>query len=49
MIPLASLGLDLKPHVKTLALNPPEARVAGLILNSVAELVDKLQHEAQVL
>lgn len=49
IIDLDSLGLSLKQHVEILKVNAPATRSAGVILDSVAALLDKLQHEAKVL
>ncbi|HHS8246939.1 TPA: electron transfer flavoprotein subunit beta/FixA family protein [Legionella pneumophila] len=49
IIDLDSLGLSLKQHVEILKVNAPATRSDGVILDSVAALLDKLQHEAKVL
>ncbi|ANH12354.1 TPA: electron transfer flavoprotein subunit beta/FixA family protein [Legionella pneumophila] len=49
IIDLDSLGLSLKQHVEILKVNAPATRSGGVILDSVAALLDKLQHEAKVL
>lgn len=46
---LDSLGLSLKQHIEILDVRAPLTRTAGVTLQSVAELLDKLQHEAKVL
>lgn len=43
-----SLGIDIKPHLKTLKVTPPKSRVAGSRVATVEELVMKLK-EAQVI
>lgn len=43
------LGVDVAIRVKTLKVEPPSAREAGIIVESVAELVDKLKNEAKVI
>ncbi|ODA66119.1 Electron transfer flavoprotein subunit beta [Methyloligella halotolerans] len=43
------LGVDVTPHIKTLSVEEPPKREAGEIVESVAELVDKLKNEAGVL
>ena len=48
-IELASLGLDTANRLTTLRVDEPEGRAAGIIVNSVAELVDKLRNEAKVI
>ncbi|MFD2204418.1 electron transfer flavoprotein subunit beta/FixA family protein [Kiloniella antarctica] len=45
----ADLGVDVTPRVKTLKVTEPPARDAGVIVGSVAELVDKLKNEAKVI
>ncbi len=49
IIELDSLGLSLKQHVEILQVCPPPVRTGGVKVESVAALVDKLQHEAKVL
>lgn len=43
------LGVDLTPRVQTLKVEPPPEREAGITVESVEELVDKLKNEAKVL
>ncbi len=43
------LGVDVAPRVKTLKVEPPAERQAGIKVESVAELVDKLKNEAKVI
>ena len=43
------LGVDLTPTVEVLAVEPPAERAAGIKVESVAELVDKLKNEAKVI
>ncbi len=43
------LGVDVTPRVKTLKVEPPAERKAGIIVESVEELVDKLKNEAKVI
>ncbi|OUS29380.1 electron transfer flavoprotein subunit beta [Gammaproteobacteria bacterium 45_16_T64] len=45
----ADYGVDVAPRVKTLKVSPPAERSAGIKVESVAELVDKLKNEAKVL
>ncbi len=45
----ASLGVDVSPRLAVLEVSEPEARAAGVIVGSVAELVEKLKNEAQVI
>lgn len=49
VIELDALGLFLKKHIELLKVSPPATRSGGVILDSVAALLDKLQHEAKVL
>lgn len=45
----ADLGIDVTPRLKTLKVTPPPQRQAGIIVESVEELVDKLKNEAKVI
>ena len=45
----ASLGLDLSPRLQITHVETPAPRVGGQRVGSVAELVTKLRHEAQVI
>lgn len=45
----AELGVDAAPRLKTLKVTPPPQRQAGVIVESVDELVDKLRNEAKVI
>ncbi|WP_026622377.1 electron transfer flavoprotein beta subunit (plasmid) [Ensifer sp. WSM1721] len=45
----ADLGVDTSPRLKVLKTEEPSARKAGVKVNSVAELIEKLQTEAGVL
>lgn len=45
----ADLGVDVTPTVKLLKVAPPAERSAGIKVESVAELVDKLKNEAKVI
>jgi electron transfer flavoprotein beta subunit len=44
-----TLGVDIAPRLKILAVAEPKAREAGIKVDSVAMLVDKLKNEAGVL
>jgi electron transfer flavoprotein beta subunit len=48
-IAAAELGIALEPRIKVLKTAEPEERQAGVRVESVAELVDKLRNEAGVL
>ena len=43
------LGVDMAPRLTTLKVEPPEGRQAGVIVETVEELVDKLKNEAKVI
>ena len=45
----ADLGVEVAPRVKTLKVEPPAERQAGIKVADVAELVDKLKNEAKVI
>ena len=45
----ADLGVDVAARVKTLKVEPPAERKAGIKVKTVAELVDKLKNEAKVI
>ena len=45
----ADVNVDLAPRVKTLKVEPPAERQAGIKVASVEELVDKLKNEAKVI
>ena len=45
----ADLGLDLSPRLKTLKVSEPPKRQAGVKVESVGELVDKLKNQAKVI
>lgn len=46
---LADLGIESKTHMTTLKVTEPPVRAAGVKVESVAELVDKLKNEAGVI
>jgi len=45
----ADLGVDITSRVKTLKVEPPAERKAGIKVKTVAELVEKLKNEAKVI
>lgn len=45
----AELGVDTASNLKTLSVSPPAERSAGLIVETVDDLVDKLKTEARVI
>ncbi|MEH6404258.1 MAG: electron transfer flavoprotein subunit beta/FixA family protein [Sneathiella sp.] len=46
---VADLGVDVTPRLSTLTVEEPAKREAGVMVASVAELVDKLKNEAGVI
>ena len=48
-VALDTLNLNLKEHTEVLSVTPPPARRGGIKVDSVAQLIDKLRHEAKVL
>jgi electron transfer flavoprotein beta subunit len=44
-----ALGVDVKPHIKTLKVSEPAQRSAGIKVPDVATLVDKLRNVAKVI
>lgn len=48
MVP-ADLGVDITPRLKTLKVVEPAKREAGVMVEDVAQLVDKLKNEAKVI
>ena len=48
-IPVAELGVDVAPRLKTLKVEEPPKRVGGTKVADVVELVDKLKNEAGVI
>jgi electron transfer flavoprotein beta subunit len=44
-----ALGVDVTPHVKTIKVEEPPKRTAGILVADVAALVDKLKNEAKVI
>jgi electron transfer flavoprotein beta subunit len=49
ILELENMGLSLKKHIEVLKVTAPPVRSAGIRVESVTELLDKLQHEAKVL
>ncbi|WP_239325594.1 electron transfer flavoprotein subunit beta/FixA family protein [Snodgrassella gandavensis] len=45
---VAELGVDIRPRLVQLKVTEPEARAAGIVVQNVAELVDRLHNEAKV-
>ncbi len=46
---IADTGVDITPHLEVLSVEPPATRAAGIKVETVAELVDKLKNEAKVI
>jgi electron transfer flavoprotein beta subunit len=44
-----SLGVDLTPHIQLISVEEPAKRSAGIIVDDVAQLVEKLKTEAKVI
>ncbi|WP_019917855.1 electron transfer flavoprotein subunit beta/FixA family protein [Methyloversatilis discipulorum] len=44
-----SLGVDVAPHLRTLRMAPPPTRAPGVRVDSVAQLMERLRAEAQVI
>ncbi|MGL5360136.1 MAG: electron transfer flavoprotein subunit beta/FixA family protein, partial [Shewanella sp.] len=49
VIAVADLGVSLKVHQTLVTVTPPKERQAGIMVASVAELVEKLKNEAKVI
>jgi electron transfer flavoprotein beta subunit len=45
----ADLGIELKNHTSLLKVEAPTERQAGIKVNSIEELIEKLQNEAKVI
>ncbi len=48
-VPVADTGVDISSKLSVIEVNEPEQRKAGVIVSSVAELVEKLRNEAKVI
>ena len=49
VIPASDLGIDISPRLETLKVTLPATREAGVIVETVDELIDKLKNEAKVI
>ena len=49
VIALSDTGVSPEVGLKTVEVNEPEERQAGVIVSSVDELMDKLRNEAKVI
>tara|TARA_Y100001936_G_C15980407_1_gene616338 strand:+ start:311 stop:1063 length:753 start_codon:yes stop_codon:yes gene_type:complete len=49
VVEAGSMGVDIEPRNKTIKVSPPPVREAGIIVETVDDLVDKLKNEAKVI
>ena len=49
IIDVSSLGIDTGPKIKIIKVEEPPKRKAGIMVNDVKELVEKLKYEAKVI
>ncbi len=49
VIELASMSIDVNPRIRSVKVTPPPTRAAGVKVDSVDALVDKLHNEAKVI
>jgi len=49
VIPVSETGVDVAPRLKTLKVSEPSERQAGVMVESVSELIEKLKNEAKVI
>lgn len=49
IIDISTLGIDINPKIKVLKVEEPPKRKAGIMVNDVKELVEKLKYEAKVI
>jgi electron transfer flavoprotein beta subunit len=49
VIAAADLGIDIAPRMTTLKVSLPAQREAGIMVETVDELLDKLKNEAKVI
>ena len=49
VMPVADFGIDITPRISTLKVSLPPEREAGVIVETVDELVDKIKNEAKVI
>ena len=49
IIPVSDLGIDTNPRTELLSVELPPSREAGILVETVDELVDKLKNEAKVI
>eukprot|EP01000_Liburna_glaciale_P006429 NODE_7618_length_272_cov_217.340807_g6458_i0.p2 GENE.NODE_7618_length_272_cov_217.340807_g6458_i0~~NODE_7618_length_272_cov_217.340807_g6458_i0.p2 ORF type:complete len:69 (+),score=38.78 NODE_7618_length_272_cov_217.340807_g6458_i0:30-209(+) len=48
-IPVADLGVDISPRQEIVSVSDPPQRQAGVMVDSIEALVEKLQNEAKVI
>ena len=46
---IEDIGIDVKPRIEQIKVEEPPARQKGVMVSDVAELVQKLKHEAKVI
>ena len=49
ILPISYLGVDVAPRTELLSVESPPSRAAGVILETVDDLIDKLKNEAKVI
>ena len=49
ILPIGDMGLDTNPRTELLSVELPPSREAGIIVETVTDLVDKLKNEAKVI
>ena len=49
LVSVDDLGVDVSPRIKIIKVEAPGKREAGVMVESVEDLVQKLQNEAKVL
>ena len=49
ILPISELGVDVSPRTELLSVESPPSRAAGVILETVDDLIDKLKNEAKVI
>ena len=49
VVEAGSLGADIEPRNKTIKVSPPPVREAGIMVETVDDLVDKLKNEVKVI
>ena len=49
ILPIVDLGVDVTPRTELLSVESPPSRAAGVILETVDDLIDKLKNEAKVI